>query len=40
MLRETTEVVTIKTEEQDGHGGQLTVEPGTTLAVDMVALRA
>jgi hypothetical protein len=40
MLRETTEAITIKTDEQDGHGGQLLVEPGTTLVVDMIALRA
>jgi hypothetical protein len=39
MYRETTETVVLKTDEEDGHGGQIILEPGTRLAVDVVGLR-
>ncbi|KAJ7917203.1 cytochrome P450 [Mycena leptocephala] len=38
MYRETTETLVLKTDEEDGHGGQIILEPGTRLAVDVVGL--
>ncbi|KAJ6507149.1 cytochrome P450 [Mycena vitilis] len=38
MLRDTTETVVLKTDEEDGHGGQIILEPGTRVAVDVVGL--
>ncbi|KAJ7680799.1 cytochrome P450 [Mycena polygramma] len=38
MLRDTTETVVLKTDEEDGHDGQIILEPGTRVAVDVVGL--
>ncbi|KAJ7121497.1 cytochrome P450 [Mycena epipterygia] len=38
MFRETTETVVVTTDEEDGHGGQIILEPGTRVAVDVVGL--
>ncbi|KAJ7210978.1 cytochrome P450 [Mycena rebaudengoi] len=38
LYRETTESVVLKTDEEDGHGGEITLEPGTRVAVDVVGL--
>ncbi|KAJ7031686.1 cytochrome P450 [Mycena alexandri] len=35
IFRETTDIVTLKTDEEDGHGGQVTLGPGTWVAVDV-----
>ncbi|KAJ7773986.1 cytochrome P450 [Mycena metata] len=37
-LFQTTETVVLKTDEEDGHGGQVILEPGTRVAVDVVGL--
>lgn len=39
MIRETTESVILKTDENDGHGGYITLEPGTKVIVDVVGIR-
>ncbi|KAJ7249522.1 cytochrome P450 [Mycena haematopus] len=38
MIRETTETVVLKTDEEDGHGGQIILPPGTRVIVDVVGL--
>ncbi|KAJ7472656.1 cytochrome P450, partial [Mycena latifolia] len=38
MLRDTTETVVLKTDEEDGLGGQIILEPGTRVSVDVVGL--
>ncbi|KAJ6473258.1 cytochrome P450 [Mycena sanguinolenta] len=38
MIRETTETVVLKTDEEDGHGGQIVLPPGTRATVDVVGL--
>ncbi|KAJ7150251.1 cytochrome P450 [Mycena filopes] len=38
MIRDTTETVVLKTDEEDGHGGQIILEPGTRIMVDTVGL--
>ncbi|KAJ7221875.1 cytochrome P450 [Mycena rebaudengoi] len=38
MIRETTESVILKTDENDGHGGYITLEPGTKVIVDVVGI--
>ncbi|KAJ7808164.1 cytochrome P450 [Mycena olivaceomarginata] len=36
--REVVESVVLKTDEEDGHGGQIILEPGTMFAVDLIGL--
>ncbi|KAJ7152013.1 cytochrome P450 [Mycena filopes] len=38
IFRETTETVVLKTDEEDGHGGQVILEPGTRVGIDVVGL--
>ncbi|KAJ7131741.1 cytochrome P450 [Mycena crocata] len=38
MIRDATETVVLKTDEEDGHGGQIVLEPGTRITVDVVGL--
>ncbi|KAJ7288676.1 cytochrome P450 [Mycena rebaudengoi] len=38
LFRQTTETVVLKTDEEDGHGGQLILEPDTMVAIDVVGL--
>ncbi|KAJ7489683.1 cytochrome P450 [Mycena galericulata] len=38
IFRETTETVVLRTDEEDGHGGHVVLEPGTRAAVDVVGL--
>ncbi|KAJ7152014.1 cytochrome P450 [Mycena filopes] len=38
LFRETTDTVVLKTDEEDGHGGQIILEPGSTVVIDMVGL--
>ncbi|KAJ7578342.1 cytochrome P450 [Mycena floridula] len=38
MIRETVETVTLRTDLQDGHGGQIVLDPGTRVIVDLVSL--
>ncbi|KAJ7288730.1 cytochrome P450 [Mycena rebaudengoi] len=38
LFRQTTETVVLKTDEEDGHGGQLILEPDTMVVVDVVGL--
>ncbi|KAJ6514759.1 cytochrome P450 [Mycena vulgaris] len=38
IFRETTETVVLKTDEEDGHEGQIILEPGTRVNIDVVGL--
>jgi hypothetical protein len=37
--REVTETLILRTDEEDGHGGQIVLEPGTVFFIDLVGIR-
>ncbi|KAJ7915447.1 cytochrome P450 [Mycena leptocephala] len=39
ITRDTTETVVLKTDEEDGHGGHIILEPGTRVIIDVVGLQ-
>ncbi|KAJ7131733.1 cytochrome P450 [Mycena crocata] len=38
MIRDAAETVVLKTDEEDGHGGQIILDPGTRIVVDVVGI--
>jgi hypothetical protein len=38
VTREVTETLILRTDEEDGHGGQITLEPGTAFFIDLIGI--